>query len=215
MSGPSATGSGRTRETLLIRPLDPDNVGDVRELANLIAADPGYASRATGRTPQPGDAESLLRDGPRDLPPRHKVVLGAFQPAGGAAPTGALVAVVDLLRGWPRPATTHVGLLQVHADLHGRGLGRIVHENLLKWVTTHWPETITIRAVIVETNADQAAPFWQALGYQPSGDPLPYRDGSLHTTAQAWALPVTSPAHAAHDEAPPPPTPPVDTQGAP
>jgi GNAT superfamily N-acetyltransferase len=182
---------------------------------NLIVADPGYAVRATGRTPQPGDAEALLRDGPPGLPAGHKVVLGAFPTASGTAPTGDLLAVVDLLRGWPRPATTHVGLLQVHADLHGRGLGRNVHDNVLAWVTTHWPETTTLRAVIVEPNAGQAAPFWQALGYQRSGDPLPYQDGSLHTTAQGWVLPVTSRVHATHDETAPAPSTPADAQGAP
>jgi hypothetical protein len=54
---------------LTLRPLDHDDSAAVQQVSALIEADPGYVERLNGRTPRPGDAEALLRDAPRDLPP--------------------------------------------------------------------------------------------------------------------------------------------------
>lgn len=168
---------------LRLRPLDPDSEADVAALAALIDADPGYTQRAAGRNPEPGDAEALLRDAPPGVGPRDKLVLGALE-------NDLLVAVVDLIRGWPTTRTTLVGLLQVHADHQGRGLGHTVHDLTLAWVTRNWPETRAMRAVIVAPNAAHADPFWQAMGYQPHGDPVSYAARLVPATAQAWMRPL-------------------------
>ena len=167
---------------LRLRPLNPDTAADVAAVAGLIDADPGYTQRAAGRNPESGDAECLLRDAPPGVGPDDKVVLGAFEKT-------RLVAVVDLIRGWPTSGTTLVGLLQVHAGHQGRGLGRTVHDLTLAWVTRNWPETRAMRAVIVAPNAPHADPFWRAMGYQPQGDPVTYTAARVQTTAQAWVRP--------------------------
>jgi GNAT superfamily N-acetyltransferase len=164
---------------LRLRPLDPDSAADVAAVAGLIEADPGYTQRADGRDPEPGDAEGLLRDAPPGVGPDDKVALGALD-------GDRLVAVVDLIRGWPTSGTALVGLLQVHARHQGRGWGRIVHDLLLEWVTRNWPETRAMRAVIVAPNAPHADPFWRAMGYQPQGGPVPYAGARVRTTAQGW-----------------------------
>ena len=168
---------------LTLRPLDHDDPADVEQVAALIDADPGYVERVEGRTPRPGDAERLLRDAPPDLPQEGKVVLGAFD-------DGVLVAVVDLLRGWPEPGTAHIGLLQVHAAHQGHGLGRKVHDEALGWVAGHWPEVVGLRAAIVAPNAARAVPFWRALSYRPHGEPVLYTGDHIATTAQIWVRPL-------------------------
>lgn len=169
-----------TRPRLPLRPLDPATAADVAAVAELINADPGFTQRTDGRKPEPDDAAALLRKAPPGVGPSDKVVLGAVE-------GDQLVAVVDLIRGWPTQGTTLVGLLQVHASHQGRGLGRVVHDLALEWVIRNWHETQVMHAVTVATNAAQAAPFWRAMGYQPQGAPVPYAGAQVQTTAQVWA----------------------------
>jgi GNAT superfamily N-acetyltransferase len=116
---------------------------------------------------------------PPDLPEDHKVVYGVRDGA------DALVGLVDVLRGHPDPETAYVGLLQVRGDRQGEGLGRAAHAALLD-VLRDWPEIRTIRLAVVATNREVADPFWRSLGYQPVGDPVPYRYADLETTAQRY-----------------------------
>ena len=164
--------------------------GDLPALQRLLDADPGYARRVTGADPGAGDAADLLGSGPPDVPPSRKLVLGVFEGS-------RLVAVVDVLRGWPDGTTAHVGLLQVHADDQGRGIGRRTHD-LLVDVVAGWPEVTTLRAAIVATNATEAEPFWSRLGYRPSGPPRPYQAGRTATEVTIW----TRAARAADEEQP-------------
>lgn len=170
---------------LRLRPLDPNSEADTTAVAELIEADPGYTQRAEGRNPEPDDAEGLLGDVPPGLAPSDKVVLGAFE-------SDRLVAVVDLIRGWPTSGTSLIGLLQVHTAHQGRGLGRIVHDLSLEWVTRNWPETRSMRAVIVTPNAAHADPFWRAMGYQPEGESVSYTGARVQTTAQPWVRRLAS-----------------------
>lgn len=99
---------------LVLRPIA---VEDVDALQDLIESDPGYTERVTGYPPGPADAQSLLMMRPDGLAEDAKVVLGAFQ-------DGRLVAVADLLRGFPDDHTAYIGLLEVHWNHQGLGIGR-------------------------------------------------------------------------------------------
>lgn len=161
---------------LTLRQLDQR---DTQAVQALLDADPHYARRVTGTATPPHAAAELLTTRPPGLPAAHKAVLGAYDD------TGALVAVVDVLRGWPDDHTAHVGLLQTHSAYQGRGIGRRTHELLLEWVA-RWPEVQRLRATIVATNATFADPFWTALGYHPGDTATPYLAGDEPTTALAW-----------------------------
>jgi GNAT superfamily N-acetyltransferase len=162
--------------------LRPLTVDDLAALQELLESDPGYAERVTGTPPGPGDAADLLSGRPPGLRTEQKVVLGAFD-------DGGLAAVVDVLRGWPDPATAHIGLLQVHAGRRRQGVARRTHDLLLDLVAG-WPDVRTLRAAIVATNAAEAEPFWAAVGYRPSGPPTPYRAGPVDTEVTVWTRPV-------------------------
>ncbi len=158
-------------------------VADVAAVQALVEADAGYSRRVSGQEAGPDEGRAVLTTRPPGLAPGHKVVLGAF----AERDPDRLLAVVDLLRGWPDPGTVHVGLLQVRAASHGQGVGRRVHEQVLATVRD-WPEVTTVRAAIVETNAEAAAPFWAAMGYRPTGPARPFRNGLVETTVLVWTL---------------------------
>ena len=160
---------------VVLRPLGAQ---DLPAIQDLIDADPSYVERVEGRPPTADDARALLAAAPAGWED-DKVVLGAFV-------GDALVAVVDLLLGFPAAGTAHIGLLQVHARHQGQGFGRNTHNALLDWVRGHWPGTRILRAAIVATNATSADHFWSAMGYVPTGSPLPYAVGAQQSTVQIW-----------------------------
>lgn len=162
--------------------LRPLGAHDLVSIQDLIDADPSYVQRVEGRAPTADDARALLAEAPAGWEDT-KVVLGAFVGDG-------LVAVADLLPAFPTAGTVHIGLLQVHARHQGQGFGRSTHDALLNWVQERWPETTTLRAAIVATNAAIADPFWSAMGYRPSGRPLPYDAGAHHSSVQIWTRAV-------------------------
>lgn len=92
-----------------------------------------------------------------------------------------LLAVADVLRGYPTPSRAYIGLLQVAGRVHGRGFGRTLHHEVLALVRT-WPEVTTIRLAVADPNRSQADPFWQRMGYTPTGDTTPWGD----TLARSW-----------------------------
>jgi hypothetical protein len=108
-----------------IRPL---GAADAEAVQALIESDPGYTERITGSPPGAADAQSLLTMRPPGLSDEAKVVLGVFE-GGDADDSGGhrtessagrdLVAVVDLLRGYPEEPVAFVGLLQVRGGRQG------------------------------------------------------------------------------------------------
>ncbi|TCC19653.1 GNAT family N-acetyltransferase [Kribbella speibonae] len=159
-----------------LRPITP---ADVDAVQDLIESDPGYTERITGYPPGEADAQSLLMMRPDGLAEDAKVVLGAF--AGRQ-----LVAVVDLLRGFPNERTAFIGLLEVHSDHQGRGHGRTTYELVQRYVESTWPEIRTMRLAVVDTNAQVAAGFWQRQGFQATGEARPYRYDKLESTARLY-----------------------------
>jgi pimeloyl-ACP methyl ester carboxylesterase/GNAT superfamily N-acetyltransferase len=160
------------------------NHRDTDAVQALLEADPGYAGRVTGARVSRHAAVALIDGRPPSVPAERKVVLGAYDA------DGTLVAVVDVLRGWPDEHTAHIGLLQTHAAHQRQGVGRRTHELLLDWVS-RWPEIRRMRAMIVATNATFADPYWTALGYEPDEAPKPYRAGDEATTVVAWTRNLT------------------------
>ena len=166
-----------------LRDIEPD---DVVALQVLIESDPDYTERVTGHPPGPADAQSLLQIRPPDVAAENKRVLGAWL-------NGSLVAVVDLIRGFPDEETVHIGLLQVHAEQQRRGLGKQVHDLAVQKVRRWAPQAASLRAAIVATNATHAEPFWRSLNYEPIGDARPYAYDKLQTAVTIWRRPTTMP----------------------
>ena len=159
-----------------LRPITP---ADVDAVQALIESDPGYTERITGYPPGESDAQSLLMMRPEGLAEEAKVVLGAFD-------DGELVAVVDLLRGFPNERTAFIGLLEVHAAYQGRGHGSTTYALVQQYVETTWPEVRTMRLAVVDTNAQVATGFWQRQGFEATGEVRPYRYDKLESKARLY-----------------------------
>ena len=165
-----------------LREITPDEVDELQE---LIESDPEYTERITGYPPGAADAQSLLMMRPDELPEDAKVVLGAWEGE-------RLVAVIDLLKGYPDRHTAYIGLLEVHKDHQGRGVGAAAYEMLEEYLGGEWR---TLRFAVVDTNAEQAAGFWRRQGFEPTGEVKPYTYDRLESTVRlyekqlAWSHP--------------------------
>lgn len=139
---------------------------DRAAMALLLADDGGYSERVSGSPATDADVEEILGDRPSGLPADRKHPVGLWQ-------GDELVALADVLDGWPDDATAYIGLLQVRGDQHGRGVGRELHELLLDRFGRDRPW----RLAVVEANA-QALGFWRRLGYRETGERKPWVSGT-------------------------------------
>lgn len=168
--------------THVARPLGTD---DVDALQGLLETVPDYAERITGYPPGPSDGLSALLSVPEGFDPAGKHGLGLWE-------DGRLVAFADVLVGYPSPAVAYIGLLIVRGGLHGRGVGRAMHDAVVSFLRSAdgTPVVGRLRLGIVATNADVAEPFWRALGYEPTGETKPYRYDHLESTVALWERPL-------------------------
>ena len=159
---------------LTLRELD---AGDEELLQALLESDPDYTVRVTGYPPGPSDALSLLMMRPESVPETHKVVLGGFEGE-------ELVAVVDLLRGYPQPGCVFIGLLFVDGSRQGSGVGAAAMAAAERYAA-QWPEARRFRLAVVDTNAAVLG-FWRRMGFEPTGESRPYRYDHLESTTRLY-----------------------------
>lgn len=157
-----------------LRELD---AGDEDELQALLESDPDYTVRVTGYPPGPSDALSLLMVRPESVDQSHKVVLGAYDGS-------ALVAVVDLLRGYPTAECVFVGLLLVDGARQGSGVGAAAMAAVERYAA-QWPEARRFRLAVVDTNASVLG-FWRRMGFEATGESRPYRYDHLESTTRLY-----------------------------
>lgn len=164
---------------------------DAAAVQRVMESNAGYSERVGGAAPGPDAVDELLTALPPGVDAEQKHVLGLW--------TGELlVAFADVIVGWPEPTTAHVGLLMTDQEQQGQGLGRRLHTAVLDLVQSRpqgrlrsRPRVSLLRVSIVDTNADEAEPFWTALGYRPTGDTVPYSSGAVESVARVWTRPVS------------------------
>ncbi len=149
--------------------------GDVPAVQELFLDDGGYCLRVHGHPPRPDQAERLFAALPPGKTAADKYVLGLRE-------HDVLIAVLDLVRGYPKPEVAYVGLLQVAVRARGQGMGRCLHEHAVA-LATAWPEVERLRLSVVDANLSHASRFWEGLGYTPTGEQRPWHRGDGGT---AW-----------------------------
>jgi GNAT superfamily N-acetyltransferase len=164
--------------------LEPLGEGEIEELQGLLESDPDYAERVTGGPPGPSDALSTLLERPEGTPEENKAVLGA------RAADDRLVGVIDLVRGYPARGTVFIGLLLVHRDERGHGVGSDILGAATRWVRETWPEAERWRLAVVDTNAEVAGPFWRQAGFEPTGESRPYRFAHVESVVRLHEAPI-------------------------
>ncbi|HEM3622590.1 TPA: GNAT family N-acetyltransferase [Streptococcus suis] len=77
-----------------------------------------------------------------------------------------LVAILDLIDGYPTAEIAYIGLFVVDSRLAGQGLGSKIIAELLSQLATHFKK---VRLGYVESNP-QASHFWSKVGFCPTGE---------------------------------------------
>ncbi|MFJ2351373.1 GNAT family N-acetyltransferase [Glutamicibacter sp. NPDC087673] len=153
-------------------------------LQRLMESNPGYSQCVTGAGPASDAAIQALSALPPKAQSEQKIDLGLWEGE-------ELAGFADLIVGWPRPDTVHIGLLMVDGARHGRGLGKQIHEAVLDVIQDH-PLITACRISIVDANAAEVEPFWKSLGYAPTGEISTYAVGDKQSWARTWSRPITS-----------------------
>ncbi|HFI0255877.1 TPA: GNAT family N-acetyltransferase [Streptococcus suis] len=106
--------------------------------------------------------ESLVND-LVDCPPgkdlSDKYFLGFWDEA-------RLVAVLDLIDGYPTAEVAYIGLFMVDKSHQGTGLGSAIIEEILNVLPNHLTK---VRLGYVESNP-QSTHFWSKVGFSPTGE---------------------------------------------
>lgn len=155
---------------------------DVAAIQKLMLSNSDYSLRVTGRVTDDGAAAEMLSALPPLVEENQKINRGLFRDM-------SLLALSDLIVGWPQKHIAHIGLLMTHGSHHGQGLGRAMHQDVLEYVG-RYPEITVLRIAIVDSNREKAEKFWSALGYAPTGEFSPYATGSVKTIARIWHRPI-------------------------
>jgi ribosomal protein S18 acetylase RimI-like enzyme len=106
------------------RVVGPDNEAQLQE---LLESDSDFFKITNGEPPGPGAAKSLLSDLPEAKGNHDKFVYAVFDHS------GALIAVFDLVRGYPDDKTWFLGFLFVVPNNRNVGLG----SHLLEAICAH------------------------------------------------------------------------------
>ena len=77
-----------------------------------------------------------------------------------------LVAILDLIDGYPTAEIAYIGLFMVDSRLAGQGLGSKIIAELLSQLATHFKK---MRLGYVESNP-QSSHFWSKVGFCPTGE---------------------------------------------
>jgi GNAT superfamily N-acetyltransferase len=160
--------------------------GERREMAELqrvLEGAPGYCKRVMGAPAGPAEAQSTYTVLPDGKTYDDKFVFGIY--AGEE-----MVGCADVIRSWPRPDTSIIGLLLIAEAHHSRGYGRAAYAEL-EAAIRDWGAK-RVRAAVVRTNS-QVIPFWERMGFKPTGEVKPYSYGAVVSEAIIFEKPIASP----------------------
>jgi len=156
-------------ERVTVRMLQGER-NEMADLQRVIEAAPGYAQLVTGVPPGPADAQSTYSILPEGKSYDDKFVFGIYLGA-------QMIGCADVIRGYPNHSTAYLGLLLIAEPFQVRGVGRASFVEL-ESVVARWSGCDRIRLSVIRTN-DRVIPFWQKLGFAPTGETRPYRYGSV------------------------------------
>ena len=157
--------------------------GEHEEMAamqRVLEGAPTYAERITGAPPGAADAQSTYSILPEGKGYEDKFVYGIYQ-------GDEMIGCADVIRAWPRPDTTHLGLLLIaerhQRRGHGRSAYRLIENQVRAWGAKR------LRIGVVGTNED-VLPFWRKLGFVPTGEMKPYKYGPIESHVTVMEKPL-------------------------
>lgn len=143
---------------------------EMADLQRVIEAAPRYAQLVTGVPPGQADAQSTYSILPEGKSYDDKFVFGIYL-------DDRMIGCVDLIRGYPNTSTAYLGLLLIAEPFQRRRFGGAAYEQV-EAAILGWHSCNRVLLAVVRTNG-QVIPFWQKLGFSPTGETKPYRYGSV------------------------------------
>jgi GNAT superfamily N-acetyltransferase len=167
----------RTQRLLLLPLLGPDGLldgGDGEDalldaVVSVVLSNPAFLAIHEGSDGVVGsyDRSRLERDlGVAAMDPL-RIPFAVLQPdatTGVAARLGGVVGWGEVLVEHPGDRVPWIGLLELHADAQGRGLGREAADALLGWAAALPAPALRLG---VDDGNERAAAFWAACGFVP------------------------------------------------
>lgn len=140
-------------------------------LQRVLEDAPRYVERVTGAPPGSADAQSTYTVLPEGKGYDDKFVYGIYE-------GDEMIGCADVIRGWQRPDTAHIGLLLIAEPYQRRGHGRAAYQAIEREIAGWGAKRVRIG--VVGTNED-VLPFWRKLGFTPTGEVKPYRYGPVES----------------------------------
>ena len=135
---------------------------DLPALLSLCLGNPQYYA-FLGEEPTMDALAAEMAELPSGCSPDQKSYLGFFD-AGGD-----LIAVLDLVRGYPAERCAFIGFFMVDASRQGTGVGSLLITRLLDRL--HGEGVSRVRLAYVEGN-EQSRHFWRKCGFVEAGAPI-------------------------------------------
>ena len=154
-----------------------DSPEDLAAVRAVLDHAPGYAVAVQGGAFGPEEAESVVRDLPPGASADDKRVFLVRS-------DGSAIGVVECIIGYPATGIAMLGLLVLDERWQGRGYGR----QSVRWLEGHVREherCTRVRLGVVASNADALA-FWEAMGYQRTGEARPWTQGTVKSEVIAF-----------------------------
>ena len=153
---------------------------EMAALQRVLEGAPRYAERLTGAPLGAADAQSTYTVLPEGKSYEDKFVYGIYE-------GGEMIGCADVIRGWPRADTVHIGLLLLAEAQQRQGHGRRACEEIER-EARGWGAK-RLRIGVVGTNED-VLPFWRKLGFVPTGEVKPYRYGPIQSQVTVLEKPI-------------------------
>ncbi len=116
-----------------------------------------YYELHCGILPEEREVKEIFEDLPTGKGYDDKIVLGVFDAENG------LIGVLDIIRNYVTEGEWTIGLMILDPKERGKGLGRNIHNALIKWAEPLGAKSFRIG--VIEENSNGFA-FWSAIGYR-------------------------------------------------
>ena len=134
---------------------------DLPALLSLCLGNPQYYA-FLGEEPTPDALAAEMAELPPGCFPDQKSYLGFFDAGGN------LIAVLDLVRGYPAEGCAFIGFFMVDASRQGAGVGSLLISQLLNRLRCEGVSRV--RLAYIEGN-EQSRHFWEKCGFVEAGVP--------------------------------------------
>ena len=135
--------------------IDDSNIDEVFELCKQNT---NYYAHLKEQVTLDG-VKSIISELPPNTTLNNKYFLGFYL-------NDKLVAILDLIDGYPKEHCAFIGLFMVDINLQGLGLGKNIIKQLLRFLKNK--KYISCDLGVIETNVE-ATEFWNKLGFTKTG----------------------------------------------